>query len=457
MPTKINPTNDWFQHKRLSPCERNTFLIGADYTLSPIFTTAEPEMKDYTQPRWKRPAIKGKYRCDTFAYDAFRASTDLDNITVLPYRYVYNMDSSWRSKVAGLYTSITTTPSKIMQKNTGIMMKYSHKLVFTFIASLSVLGLGYVACDHLTEPEAKKWTPSNSASSQYFDANHLPQGVHPLATTDDAERRIASKVESLIRDLKTPSQNDADVESKIQTAQDLNKAYFASNSRELQKKISNTLSRALREEKNPEIASAIAFSHSRLFFDENTLPNLKNAYDRDILDFDGYYGELAHIYPGAPDEIREIIIHEISKSHNRYAAQIIANRLASEIDPALSSNEIADLQRFLAGNEPGFDGAADAIGYFDVFFYSDWLIASARLKNKADESSAEQFIANKLLLPTVDPRKTVTFLVSGYAENLTDAQKKEVQWEAIRARALEFMRQNPDASSLQQIGEKIKP
>lgn len=92
------------------------YTIGADYTLAPTYSTAEPEMKDYTQPRWKRPAIKGKYRCETFVYDAFRVSTDIDNSGVFPYRNVYNMDTSWRTKVADLYSFLATTPAKVMQK-----------------------------------------------------------------------------------------------------------------------------------------------------------------------------------------------------------------------------------------------------------------------------------------------------------------------------------------------------
>lgn len=79
--------------------------IGADYTITASFSTAEPMMKDYKQPGWRRKAVRGKYRRDTFVYDAFRASTDLDNSGVFPYREVYGMDDSWRRKIATKFIS----------------------------------------------------------------------------------------------------------------------------------------------------------------------------------------------------------------------------------------------------------------------------------------------------------------------------------------------------------------
>lgn len=91
-------------------------MIGADYTVMANFSTAEPAMKDYKQPGWKRKAVRGKYRCDTFVYDAFRASTDIDNSGVFPYREVYGMDDSWRRKVSSLYSFSTILPSKMMEK-----------------------------------------------------------------------------------------------------------------------------------------------------------------------------------------------------------------------------------------------------------------------------------------------------------------------------------------------------
>lgn len=94
------------------------YLIGSDYTLTSLYTNAEPSMTDYTSPGWRRPAIRGQYRCDTFVYDAFRASTDILLSGVFPYRDVYNQPSSWRDKVSSL-TSGVILPSNILEKIRG--------------------------------------------------------------------------------------------------------------------------------------------------------------------------------------------------------------------------------------------------------------------------------------------------------------------------------------------------
>lgn len=335
-------------------------------------------------------------------------------------------------------------------------MKYSYLSALPIMALLSAIGLGYLVYDCAPRPDQENSWPDRNPTLKKPHGDENNKGYSPLADTHEAANKNISKIESLIHNLEAGTLPGENPERKIQITQDLNREYFASNSKEVQKQISNALSLALRNEENPEIARAIAFSHSRLFFDENTLPNLKSAYNRKIISFDDYHGELAHVFPGAPDETREKIVNEISKSHNRYALDIVAARTSSEEDISLSTNEILDLQGFLASNEPIFDGSEDAFGYFDAILYSNWLIAISRLQHAAGGSSAPQFIGKKLLSPTTDPRATVAFLISGYAESLTDAQKKEVQWDAIRARALEFMRQHPDAAGLQQIGEKIK-
>lgn len=92
------------------------YMIGADYSYTVIFTTAEPAMVDYKDSRWKRRAIRGKYRSDVFIYDAFRASTDIDNAGIFPYRTAYNMSWSWREKVSSLYGIALTLPYKLREK-----------------------------------------------------------------------------------------------------------------------------------------------------------------------------------------------------------------------------------------------------------------------------------------------------------------------------------------------------
>lgn len=91
------------------------YLIGSDYTLTKFYSNAEPAMTDYTTPNWRRPAIRGQYRCDTFVYDAFRASTDINLSGVFPWRDVYNINPSWRNKVSSLLDGVIL-PSNMLEK-----------------------------------------------------------------------------------------------------------------------------------------------------------------------------------------------------------------------------------------------------------------------------------------------------------------------------------------------------
>ena len=203
------------------------------------------------------------------------------------------------------------------------------------------------------------------------------------------------------------------------------------------------------------MARSIAFSHSRLPYDKNFWPNLRTAYGRKVLTFDDYYGELAHGYWDAPEEVRKEMIKEITAGHSRYALDIIASQLSyAEIIP-YSHEEIDQLEQFFTINEPIFGGAEDAFGYFDAINYMDWLFAYARLQKAADGIDLEKFWGRHLLDARTDPRASVAFLVSGHTYNLNEAQKTQMQWDAVQARAREFVQLHPDAASLQDISKEM--
>lgn len=329
-------------------------------------------------------------------------------------------------------------------------MKYSFRSVFLVAGLVVAIGLAgffnyrqenksgtFVGAGHLD-------TPAEGASSAAVYGGGGVNFVGP--------RNHTSTVSSLLQAFSSALNS----EDKVRFARELNQAYFATSSREERKNISSTLSRHLKNENGLEVARALALSHSRLYFDENTLSNLKFAYERKILSFDDYFGELAHVFPGAPVDIREEIVAEIANSHNRYAIDIVSNTLSGEDKIALSNRERDDLQRFLKTNEPIFNGAADSFGYFDAIRYENWLVASSRLSSDSNVADApEKFLAEKLLNPATDPRALVAFAVSSYATTLTHEQRAAIQWESIRARAQDFVQRNPNSTGLQYIGQQL--
>lgn len=92
------------------------YLIGANYTITTSTTAAEPEMRDYTDG-WRRPAQRGTYRCDTFIIQAFRGTTEFDNVAIFPWRDAPSAPETWRQKVSSLSSILSfITPSNVIDK-----------------------------------------------------------------------------------------------------------------------------------------------------------------------------------------------------------------------------------------------------------------------------------------------------------------------------------------------------
>ena len=274
------------------------------------------------------------------------------------------------------------------------------------------------------------------------------------AGADDQLSRRDARIDFLIGQLDGRSAI-LGVDERINVARELNRVYFDARSNDVRKKISDALTRSLRLEQDAQVARAITFSHSRLYFDENTLPNLKLSYERKYIYFDDYYGELAHLYDEAPSDIRKEIIGEISRSNSRYAVDIVSAKIALEDGVRLSDQEIDDFQNFLKKNRPIFGGSNDSFGYFEAIFYNQWLIAVSRLQHQSEGGSVEKWLGRRLLDPATDPRACVAFLISPYAKSLDASKKAEVQWDAVRARAQELMLRYPKSPGLQEIGKEM--
>lgn len=266
----------------------------------------------------------------------------------------------------------------------------------------------------------------------------------------------SENIHKLTSELRYPVTDDANLESKRDAARELNRAYFRTNSALVRDEISAVLSRALREEKNKTVARSISFSHSRLFFDKNTLPNLNYARSKNIISFDDYYGELSHLFPEAPPDIREKMVGDISGSYNRYAVDIISEMISSGEDLSLSSNEGRNLYQFLTANEPIFSGAINSFGYFDSLLYANWLVAVSRLRSMENGLPPEQLLAEKILDPATDPRASVAFLISPHAKRITASQRSLVRWDEIQFRAKKFVQENPHAQGLQAIAPDME-
>lgn len=324
-------------------------------------------------------------------------------------------------------------------------MRNLRSMVALSVTILLVAAGAYLALDLL----------SDGKSDGELNPVLLNETIHP-GVGAPALVQGENHAESLMRELGKSRIDNSAPDRRIKLAEELNLAYLGSDSEFLRKRISDALSRALRDESDQQVARAIVFSHSRLDFDGNSLPNLKYAYEKKLIYFDDYYGELAHMYSWAPLDIRKNVVKEISEGNNRYAVDVISGEMAFAENVDLTKGEVADLHHFLAINEPIFSGSSDDFGFFEAIIYSNWLRASSRLGKELDGVSIEKSMGNKLLDPKTDPRAAVAFLVSLHAKGLNESQKRDLQWQAIHARAQELIRRYPHAAGLQELGRQME-
>ncbi len=98
--------------------------IGADYTLTTSVIVAEPRMYDQRAGR-RFPAIRGKYRCDTFVMDAFSyshaivgggRSYDILGFPTRLWRESVGQSQDWANRINGLIYMPGITPVQVYNR-----------------------------------------------------------------------------------------------------------------------------------------------------------------------------------------------------------------------------------------------------------------------------------------------------------------------------------------------------
>ncbi len=241
---------------------------------------------------------------------------------------------------------------------------------------------------------------------------------------------------------------------KIKLAHLFNTAYFGTDDLILKQRISKILGRLLQEENDPEAGRALALSHSRLTYNEDTQNNLQFAYKKKFLLYNDYFGELAHILSGAPVREREEIGKEIAQSGSRYAVQIISNDFANLDLKGLSSSELKTFFDYLLSNEPIFSGAPGSFGLMDAIQYDNWLRSLAHISKQTSGRDVGGSIFDKVLDGRTDPRASVAALLSPATEEIL-RKTNSARAFAVQRRALEYIEKNPSSASLQDVGKYI--
>lgn len=336
-------------------------------------------------------------------------------------------------------------------------------LIFVVVA---VLGVGILISNFLSSDDPPSVVIAAATPSAPARPTAVEQSLVDLIgppgqeeTVLRADKLIASGIPAsskIVGEIKAYFQNTKSNKEKIRYARMFNSAYFNTTDPTLRAEISRTLSELLAAESDPSVGRELALSHSRLIFDQNTLENLSSAYKRKLIGFDDYYGELAHVFPASPPEVRSGIIDQLSASHNRYAADIVANFAAKGEGAMLTNSESISLKKYLSDNEPIFSGNASSFGMFEAIRVDQWLRAVGTLEQSTGSKSRGQYISEKLTDPKADPRFAVAYLISPAAREYSRNEISSRDLQTIQSKALQFIAEHPSSTPLQQAGMMIK-
>jgi hypothetical protein len=145
------------------------------------------------------------------------------------------------------------------------------------------------------------------------------------------------------------------------------------------------------------VARAATFAFSRLGYFPDYQDVLLAARNREVIDDDSYYGELAHIlaYAPAADQVR--LAQVLRSSRNYYASQIVAMIINdAAVGAKISVGSRAELAALLDGVEPRFAMALGQFEFVDAIRYSAWLRAVATSNAPASDRQSAELIMIKL-------------------------------------------------------------
>ena len=183
--------------------------------------------------------------------------------------------------------------------------------------------------------------------------------------------------------------------------------------------IQDGLRQLVKNEQDPIVRKAAAFTYSRLGWFPDSMALL--ARSRPLLGDRDYHGELAHLLLVTPAAEQPKILKELEagEGHNTgYAKEIMANEMRTEhaLDQ-VSTDGAKGALMLLLKTVPTFEAEPQAMGVSDLFQYSDWFIAVVKLTSKTTGQPTTIVVANMVQLDG-DPRKLIAIFGDGQSAAL---------------------------------------
>lgn len=262
------------------------------------------------------------------------------------------------------------------------------------------------------------------AENAYSRAEPLPvvASVKSVVSAGQAQDRLQA-LESLYGATITPSsENAAELTSVI--AHGSSKAervaairlyaslHAPSNSPSFNADVQGTL-RQLAQSSEREIATAALLRYSRLPFSADTEMLLDLNFSRGFLDKNDLLGELAHIFPFAPEADQIRFLERIDKGGSEYALDVLTSNMKSRtMRTTLLPTVRKRLETTLEAHQPKFALPIGEFSLKEAIVYSDWLHTLASIKSENSRASYESIVLSHLGSHTANPKKIVSFFAS---------------------------------------------
>jgi hypothetical protein len=184
------------------------------------------------------------------------------------------------------------------------------------------------------------------------------------------------------------------------------------------------------------VAMVAALEYSRLSYPSDRYEVLQRARDANVLDDDGYYGELAHGLRFSSLEEQAQMMSELEGARNQYANDILASTF-SNTDSLGQLNQSVQrrLLNLLSSREPGFPLALASFGAVDMARYVTWMDGVATIESALSGKPYAELVLARLSGPQVDPRKILAVFANSEGQRVIRESKDVNQLRKLLARA----------------------
>lgn len=207
----------------------------------------------------------------------------------------------------------------------------------------------------------------------------------------------------------------------------------------------------------PRVAAIAIFAYSRLGYLPDSLAVLRAGRGRAVLDDDSYFGEIAHMLPGAPPSEQLEMSRMLRQSRNGYASDIAAGLVTADAPRSLLTQETTqELRRFLEESEPRFSITASRYDRLEATRYQYWLRAIAQLREGGFNRNGAELVLQRLSDPMLDTRKLYAFFTAPYAPEVLGHIPQRERYTAIMQRMASYPGQFPDEPGMADVAAEAR-